>query len=281
MKYLMSSVLFLIILTYGCKENYTEPDIANPYLYNSAIGLSNVGNEHNLILDYLSLDSTFSIADTIESRRLFNSSLSYLTQINPNCDSVIVSYYALPMVDFIVGKNIDSVLEDHFDAIFPALSLKLSQVEIDMINEARNYLYNYDFSGMTNLQVYNHVISKADSLLIDFNAIDWDTVSSASYMKGEAIGGFLLVMKNSAEYWKTQAPTDVTAPIAFLAADGSGYLIGWGRATLTELLDNGKLNINNSRHRINSGLSYSAFASGGKALTAIGGWLGRLFVSPA
>lgn len=77
MKYLM----ILVVLVIGCKDNFEDPGIVNPYLINSAIGLSSVGNEHNLILDYLSFDSTYSIIDTSSSLRLFDSTLKYLFRV--------------------------------------------------------------------------------------------------------------------------------------------------------------------------------------------------------
>lgn len=278
----MMSVLFLITFIFGCKDKFTDSDIVSPYLYNSASGLTGVGNEHNLILDYLSFDTTYSIEDTAASLRVFDSTLKYLFIINPTYDTTEVRYYSLPFTYYLAGKNIDTVLKAHFDAIYPTLMPKFSQVEISMINEASDYLNNFNFSGMTNNQIYDHIISKADSLIVDFNAIDWDTVSSASYMKGEAIGGMLSVMKNSAEYWKTQAPTTgETAPVAPIATDVWGYFGGWGKATLLELWDNGKLDIKNSNHRIGAGVAGAAVGSGVKGLKVFGGWLSKVISSPA
>lgn len=278
----MILVAFSFALVSGCKDNSMSSDNVDTYSLNSASGLSSVGNEHNLILDYLSFDTTYSIIDTINSRRLFDSTLSYLVYINNNYDSVEISYYGRVIADIVAGKNIDTVLKDHFDAIFPDLALQLSQVEINMINEARNYIDNYNFEGMTNTEVYNHIISKADSLLISFNSIDWDTVSSSSYMKGEAIGGYLAIMKNSAEYWKTQTPStsNVDKPAGFVQVDATGYLIGWGKATALELWDNGHLDINNSNHRIGAGVVGASFASGGKALKVFSSWLSKVIKWP-
>lgn len=278
----MILVAFSFALVSGCKDNSMSSDNVDTYSLNSASGLSSVGNEHNLILDYLSFDTTYSIIDTINSRRLFDSTLSYLVYINNNYDSVEISYYGRVIADIVAGKNIDTVLKDHFDAIFPDLALQLSQVEINMINEARNYIDNYNFEGMTNTEVYNHIISKADSLLISFNSIDWDTVSSSSYMKGEAIGGYLAIMKNSAEYWKTQTPStsNVDKPAGFVQVDATGYLIGWGKATVLELWDNGHLDINNSNHRIGAGVVGASFASGGKALKVFSSWLSKVIKWP-
>lgn len=277
MKRLMIFIVLSITLVFGCKDNFVDSGVENISLIHQATGILNVGAEHNLGLDYLTFDSTYSFIDTLESRRLYDSSFSILMRINPLYDSTAIRAYGYQFADLIAGQNIDTVLKDYFNGILPSLLSEFSQVELDMINQARNYLYNYNFSGMSNTQIYDHVISKADSLLTDFNSIDWDTVSSASYMKGEAIGGFLAIMKSSAEYWKTQAPANAPEPIAIVTADAAGYLGAWAGAVFIEVWDNGRLDIKNSNHRIGIGVLGAISASGGAAAYRYRGWISKTF----
>lgn len=267
-----------LIFLFSCKENIMDSELSgNVSLINQAAGITNVGAEHNLGLDYLTFDSTYSFIDTLESRRLYDSSFSILLRINSQYDSSAIRAFGYQFADLIAGQNMDTVLKDYFNGILPTLIPKFSLVELTMINEARNYLYNYNFSGMSNTQIYDHVISKADSLLADFSAIDWDTVSSASYMKGEAIGGFLAVMKSSAEYWKTQAPVNDPQPLLVIQADAAGYLGAWGGAVFMEIWDTGRIDIKNSNHRIGVGTLGAITASGGRAYSKYGGWIRKTF----
>lgn len=277
MKRLMIFIVLSITLVFGCKDNFEDSGIQNISLFHQATGILNVGAEHNLGLDYMTIDSTFSLIDTTQSRRLYDSLLTFLIGINANYDSTAIRAYGYQFPDLIAGQNIYTVLKAYFNGILPTLLPEFSQVELNMINQARNYLYNYDFSGMSNSQIYNHIISKADSLLVDFNAVDWDTVSSASYMKGEAIGGFLAVMKSSAEYWKTQAPVNTSHALAIIQIDAGSFLAAWGGAVFIEIWDNGHVDIKNSNHRIGVGVLGAISGSGGSAYARHGSWL-RKFI---
>lgn len=47
------------------------------------------------------------------------------------------------------------------------------------------------------------------------------------------------------------------------------------------MLDNGKLDIKNSNHRIGAGVAGAAVGSGVKGLKVFGGWLSKVISSPA
>lgn len=258
MKRILVSASVLLFFVLGCKDNNMIPDESNNISYlNSPSIISSVGTMHNNALNIMGADTTFSISDTAESVRLFTTSISNVVSQNSNFDSASIYDYGIDFANYLAGKNIDTILKAYYDTKFPTISNQLSAQEIDLVTRAMNFMYGYDFSSLTMAQACDLIIDKADSLLVEFNAIDWDTASSSSYMKGELAGGLLNVMKSSAQFWKENAPanTGTSDCMVVVLADAGGYVGGWIGAVVTELWNNGHLNINNQYNRIGVGVA--------------------------
>lgn len=263
MKRFMFLLCLSLIFVLGCKNENTNPNsFKDISLLHSATGISNVGTDHNEALALCVLDTTVSYTDTTESIRFLNWTISCIKSINPTYDSISMYQNGINTAYYLAGKNIDTIYTAYVNANLPLLLPNLSNVEYDLLNRGMDFLTNYNFAALSPSQSYSLIIRKADSLLVEYNAIDWDTVSTATYNKGELAGGFLNIMKSSAVYWNVHQPSAPT-PESFIVFDAWGYVFFWGHAVASEISQNGKLDIKNSNRRINEGLTGAVAASTG------------------
>lgn len=270
MKRFMFLLCVTLLLFWGCDDENSNPNSYKDFsLINSALGISNVGTLHNSALALFMSDTTISIDDTTESIRALNWSINCIRTIDPSRDSLSMYQNGTAFSNYFAGKNIDTIVKSYVYAKFPLVNAAFSYSENDILTRAMNFMNNYNFSSLSSAQRYTLIISKADSLLIEYNAIDWDTVSTSSFNKGEAVGGLLYTMKSSAQYWNTNSPS-ASKPEALIFNDALGYLGGWFTAAYVEHVTYGHWDIKNQRTRISAGVAGAVVASGGFALKFAG-----------
>lgn len=156
------------------------------------------------------------------------------------------NFYLLqkPQMDSIMNGAIDRLVASSF----------LNTDEKNLFNQSR-YIFDADASMPENT-VFDSIISRASRLLLIYNSRTWPDG------EGHAIGGFLNIAKNSAQFWKGRYPAMQASRLpawikgwGFPQFDAAGYIVGWGKAWLWDELETQK-------KRIGAGLSKAAEWSG-------------------
>lgn len=148
--------------------------------------------------------------------------------------------------------QMDSIMNGAIDQLIT--SPLVSANEKNLFNESRN-IFNVDVS-MSESSVFDSIIARASRLLIIYNSRAWPE------NEGHAVGGFLNIAKNSAQYWKGRSYELQASRLppwikgwGFPQFDAAGYIVGWGKAWLWDELETQK-------KRIGAGLSKAAEWSG-------------------
>jgi hypothetical protein len=109
--------------------------------------------------------------------------------------------------------------------------------------------------GAGRIQRANRLIAVADSLIAVWGALPRRGDG------GEAVGGFLRIMRSSAAYWRDYPVSsaecgNVPPELGQLVqVDAIGYLYGWLMAVSQEIDANGRLDVANQYRRIGAGLT--------------------------
>ena len=148
--------------------------------------------------------------------------------------------------------QMDSIMNGAIDRLIASPVINTN--EKSMFNESRN-IFNVDAS-MSESSVFDSIIARASRLLVAYNSRSW------AEDEGHAVGGFLNIAKNSAEYWKNRSGVMQASKMppwikgwGLPQFDAAGYIIGWGKAWLWDEL-------NTQKKRIGAGLSKAAEWSG-------------------
>lgn len=135
----------------------------------------------------------------------------------------------------------------------PVCTSNVSPAELAIIDRAMT-VFTAAPSGTPTSTWIDAITIAADTGIAEWRRTGWPA------NRGELSGGFLYVMKGSAEYWRTNAPLTFENPNPWpigqiIQADCAGYLVGWLMAVAEELDANGHLDVRNQGRRMNRGFT--------------------------
>jgi hypothetical protein len=257
-------ISLILIFTIGCNKesmiNYDEFEYETQSFSMPAV--QNMGFLHNLVLQQIMQDTTYNLDSLSERERYLQDVVSILSGLNSQYDSTtgyqesydLVVNYFLPNTTV---SSIDTLYNQHYTN----KAVYLPNEEHQLVEDVFNYLTNTDFSGLTNLQIFNAIKSEANDFLTDYNSIDWETIGTSNQIAGEAAGGLIYVLLGTADFWDNNDELGDMDPQAILKIDAFGFLIGWGFAVGEEIHRTGGLSRDNSTRRLWAGLGGSCTAS--------------------
>ncbi len=182
------------------------------------------------------------IADYFQGAPGWDRAANTTAQMRDSLASVLGTTYATP------GAGMWQVMRTG-----PACVSNVSPAELAIIDRAMN-AFTAAPSGTPASAWIDAITLAADSGIAAWRGTSWPRNG------GELSGGFLHIMKGSAEYWRTHAPLTFENPNPWpvgqiIQADCAGYLVGWLMAVVEELDANGRLDVRNQGRRMNRGFT--------------------------
>ncbi len=261
----------LLILIVACQQSKDElinhttdnyPTVLSPTVYDF---IMNTGIIHNQGVDY--------ILQHWDTSRVFNG-YNYFQDFWSI--SNVFSYQIQGWDSLFFDENNKNLLLDVFGNETPKVRLQflvdslknttfwaqtVTFQETQIISGAITFL-NSDFSNYTRDGMFNKIINYADSSLLVWEQITWPNDSLGS---GSVSGGYLNVMKSSAQYWKNnldtifssnETNTEVPCGVALglVGLDVAAFYVGYAFAIKKEIDANGKLVVKNQNKRLQAGV---------------------------
>lgn len=141
---------------------------------------------------------------------------------------------------FLENTNVDALEEASLkaDSVIVQISQNndVSSIEANLLQRAEKIFNNID-PAWSELDGYNYIIAQTTNLLNEYNSYTW--VSGNGY----AAGGYINILKSSAEFWREQYLNGYFNQISgrvngfwkswgIIQFDAAGYIFGWGKAWL-------------------------------------------------
>ena len=216
----------------------TSSTFTNPFEY--------VGVWHNEGMTYVTdssvADSTYSNQERKEDvTSLIN---DFLVNNKGQIESEVSKYEA----EVLKETLLDSMFSVNAPTVFSprsVLSDKLSDMKYDSIlsnlEESKildcyDYVFDYDFSGMTKDQVMDTIIYRTYEMLEDWSSTTWGSGGDGNFL-----AVYIAVIGNSAQYWKDNNTSGEPEIAPWVAADAVGAVIGAGAAAALDQYDSGSI----------------------------------------
>lgn len=182
------------------------------------------------------------IADYFQGSPGWDRTANTTTQMRDSLASILGTTYATP------GDDMWRIMRTG-----PVCTSNVSPAELAIVDRAMT-VFTAAPSGTPASAWIDAITIAADSGIAAWRGTSWAANG------GELSGGFLYIMKGSAEYWRTHAPLTSENPDPWpvgqiIQADCAGYLVGWLMAVAEELDANGRLDVRNQGRRMNRGFT--------------------------
>lgn len=258
-KYFLCSIVLCLFLI-SCNDDKLENTRYNSHfdLLNEPTEIVNAGIVHNAVLAELVKDTSLSCNDSL-SCRIFASKVAHEMKVyDSNYDSTSIYNGLIPKTYGQIG--IDSVTTFVSQALddYDFIASLFSNSERNLMNSFRTNIVQADFSSLTVTQAFDSIATLINSLITQYNSIDWDTVSSSGGINGELIGGTLRIAKESTEYHKNN-PSSLVFLIVWL--DAAGFIGQETYEITAEISEFGHLDKKNSRKRVSHSIGRAAETS--------------------
>lgn len=226
---------------------------------------ASAGDLHNLACDHLK--SSFNIGLYSTNSAIFTAMFSnlasyYSTQTGLDAASINPSWSKDSAITFLSKNwypNARSVWQNYRSR---SIMSQVSSSELVFVDSVYA-IFNSNNNGLTRSQICDNIISKANTLLGNFNSSTWTSGN------GTLALGLIHVAKSSAYYWKNNSPytfwgtgTDPGGDVqGFIIGDCVGYLAGWTSQLWSDYNSSGGITPAGQNQRIGQGLIWDAAGS--------------------
>lgn len=249
----MKNLLFLLFVSltlFSCEKDFikntAEEKDPGLEIRGATFDELPVGEQHNIVLGDYRLRHSF--RDSITPVALM-SSIDSLWERR--------SIYA-----FDLGWKSRSITELNKFKPGGMYQIQTSQIFFDAVDTLKAKFPLYTFS------LLDTIVDMIDNNDIDVNRLE--TLSGMTLMNvyvREVTDGAISILSHSTEFWGDDpGPGPVSDAFIIPQVDAAGFLIGWGWNAWNEYQNNGHLNIDNQKTRINSGCATAMAMSTGRLI---------------
>jgi len=232
---IISSIAITTFL-FACKKEIiiSKKTSKNEMRVSTELKIVELGDIHNIALDYLMENYLFSDSVTIDS--FMGRSISILN--NSSFDPNIYAYSGEDSANFNIAMTdaYNAGMINSTDSIYTLIekSSIISTFEKDMINAIKES-YMSAMAINDNVQSTAYLKTALDDHITTYSNTSWGEG------EGKVVGGYLYIMRASLNYWEVVQPEEFIVVLA--QADAAGYLYGWAKSWLGgEPTSNGRIN---------------------------------------